>query len=93
MVVGSEQGKGALGGLIVEDVVRLDEVALDGVDRVDRKLWSCGVERVLKRGETKVGKCGTALKNDRLHSCKSGKRSKLAMDLAGNNSKRREREF
>ena len=89
MVVGSEQGKGALGGLIVEDVVRLDEVALDGVDRVDRKLWSCGVERVLKRGETKVGKCGTALKNDRLHSCKSGKRSKLAMDLAGNNSKRR----
>jgi hypothetical protein len=43
----------------------------------------------LKRGETKVGKCGTALKNDRLHSCKSGKRSKLAMDLAGNNSKRR----
>ena len=74
MVVGREQGKGAHGGLIVEDVGRLDEVALDGVDRVDRKLWSGGVERSLQRGETEIGKCGTALKNDRLHSCKSGKR-------------------
>ena len=101
MVVGSEQGKGALGGLIVEDVGRLDEIDFDGVDvgdlgglRQRRRHGYVGfVEGVLKRGETKVGKCGTALKNDRLHSCKSGKRSKLAMDLKGNNSKRREREF
>jgi hypothetical protein len=142
MVVGREQCKGALGGLIVEDVGRLDEIDFDGVDVGDlrgrrkrrrhgfvgfvgfvvgdlggrrkrrrhgfvgfvvgdfggrRKRRRHGfvgfVEGVLKRGETKVGKCGTALKNDRLHSSKSGKSSKLAMDLKGNNSKNRERVF
>jgi hypothetical protein len=101
MVVGREQGKGALGSLIVEDAGRLDEIDFDGVDVGDlrgrRKRRRHGfvgfVEGVLKRGETKVGKCGTALKNDRLHSSKSGKSSKLAMDLKGNNSKNRERGF
>ena len=93
MVVGSEQGKGALGGLIVEDVGRLDKIDFDGVDRGDVELWSSSVERILKCGEAEIGECGTALKNDRLHISKSEKRSKLAIDLKGNNSKSWEREF
>jgi hypothetical protein len=47
----------------------------------------------LKCGEAEIGECGTALKNDRLHISKSEKRSKLAIDLKGNNSKSWEREF
>ena len=54
MVVGSEQGKGAFGGLIVEDVGRLEKIDFDGVDGIDCELWSGSVERVLKRGEAEI---------------------------------------
>ncbi len=62
MVVGSEQGKGALGGLIVEHVGRLDKIDFDGVDVGDlggrgkrRRHGYVGfVEGVLKRGETEI---------------------------------------
>ena len=70
VAVCGEEGEGAFVGFVAERVVGLDEIGFDGVDLGDRQLGCSSVERGLKRGETEIGECGTALKNDRLHSSK-----------------------
>lgn len=62
MVVGAEQGAGALGGLLVEGIGSLDEIDFDGVDRRDVVLGNCVVKRGSKRLEAKIRESGKALK-------------------------------
>ena len=87
VVLGREQSEGALGGLVVERAFGFDEIDFDGVNGGDCQFGDSRVERALQRGETEIGKCGTALKNDRMHSSKSLKKSKVAWDSIGNNPK------
>ena len=68
VVLGGQQGKGALGGFVAEGALGLDEIDFDRVDGIDGKLGCRGVERVLQCGETELREGRTALKNDRLHS-------------------------
>ena len=70
-----EEEKSALVGGIVEWIGRLDEIALDGVDLCDLVRVDGFIERFFKRGETEIGECRTAFKNDRMHSWKSRKNS------------------
>ena len=64
-------------------------VSSEAVASDDATAALASLSAVLQRGETEIGKCGTALKNDRLHSCKSGKRSKLATGFEGEQLEKR----
>ena len=63
-----EENESALGGGVVERIGRLNEVALDGVDLGDVVRVDGFIERFFKRGETEIGECLAAFKNDRLHA-------------------------
>ena len=68
MVVSAEEREGARGSLVVERAFSLDEIYFDSVDFGDVVRVNRFVERVFKRLEAEIGKCGKALENDRLHS-------------------------
>ena len=70
-----EENESALGGGVVERIGRLNEVALDGLDLGDVVRVDGFIERFFERGETEIGECLAAFKNDRMHSWKSRKNS------------------